>query len=280
MSQEPNARKQTSKHAGSVIINGEKYPLPKQVIKNIETVISLQANQERSVPVAERALGKVAAAFGRARFLYSQIAFFSLWGLISHFIPDTLAQWDLPVMDLQNHGLDMAALLITTGVLVRQTQQDKIAERRSHLMLQINLLNEQKIAKVIELIEELRADTPDIANRFDWEASIMQQSTDPQVVLDILQENLDLQENPDSQEDPDSQENPEQISPSTKETTSKNSDTSEKSISQLARQLAAQISINSKSSTASKTSAKAPAEALTEAPVEAPVETPAKALAK
>ena len=187
----PSAETQTEKHAGSVIINGEKYPLPDQVIKNIETVISLQANQEQSVPVSERILGKIAAAFGRSRFLYSELAFFSLWGLSSYFAADRLAAWDLPIMNLQNHGLDMAALLITTGVLVRQTQQDKIAERRSHLMLQINLLNEQKIAKVIELIEELRADAPDIANRFDWEANVMQQSTDPQVVLNILQENLE-----------------------------------------------------------------------------------------
>ena len=179
------------KHAGSVIINGEKYPLPAQVIKNIETVISLQADQEKSAPASERILSKITAAFGRSSFLYSQLAFFALWGLSSHFAQPALARWDLPVMDLQSHGLDMAALLITTGVLVRQTQQDKIAERRSHLMLQINLLNEQKIAKVIELIEELRNDTPDVANRFDWEATIMQQATDPQVVLNILQENLE-----------------------------------------------------------------------------------------
>ena len=174
-----------------MIINGEKYPLPAQVIKNIETVISLQADQEQKVPISERILGKVAAAFGKARFLYGQIAFFTIWGIISHFSEPMLARWDLPVMNLESHGLDMAALLITTGVLVRQTQQDKIAERRSHLMLQINLLNEQKIAKVIELIEELRSDTPDVKNRYDWEANIMQQSTDPQVVLNILQENLD-----------------------------------------------------------------------------------------
>ena len=178
-------------HTGSVIINGEKYPLPAQVIKNIETVISLQTDQERKAPLSERILSRVAAAFGRSRFLYSQLAFFAIWGLTSHFAQPTLAQWDLPVMNLESHGLDMAALLITTGVLVRQTQQDKIAERRSHLMLQINLLNEQKIAKVIELIEELRTDTPDVANRNDWEANIMKQSTDPQVVLNILQENLE-----------------------------------------------------------------------------------------
>ncbi|PZO22144.1 MAG: DUF1003 domain-containing protein [Leptolyngbya foveolarum] len=178
-------------HAGSVIINGEKYPLPAQVIKNIETVINLQTDQERRIPASERILSKVTAAFGRSRFLYSQLAFFAIWGLTSHFAQPILVQWDLPVMNLESHGLDMAALLITTGVLVRQTQQDKIAERRSHLMLQINLLNEQKIAKVIELIEELRKDTPDVANRFDWEAKIMQQATDPQVVLNILQENLE-----------------------------------------------------------------------------------------
>ena len=184
-------KKDRTEHAGSVIINGEKYPLPEQVIKNIKTVISLQADQEQKVPLQERIIGKITAAFGHSQFLYSQLAFFACWGLISYFAEPRLTAWGLPVMNLQNHGLDTAALLITTGVLIRQSQQDKIAERRSHLMLQINLLNEQKIAKVIELIEELRTDTPDIVNRYDWEASIMQKSTDPQVVLDILQENLD-----------------------------------------------------------------------------------------
>ena len=188
--------KDHTEHAGSVIINGEKYPLPDQVIKNIKTVISLQADQEQKVPLQERIIGKVTAAFGRSQFLYAQLAFFSCWGIASHFAEPSLVQWGLPVMNLQNHGLDMAALLITTGVLIRQSQQDKIAERRSHLMLQINLLNEQKIAKVIELIEELRTDTPDIINRYDWEASVMQKSTDPQVVLNILQENLDHVQDP------------------------------------------------------------------------------------
>ncbi len=65
-----------------------------------------------------------------------------------------------------------------------------MAEQRSHLTLQINLLTEQKIAKLIELVEELRADLPDIRDRYDLEAQLMKQATDPQVVLNILQENL------------------------------------------------------------------------------------------
>ena len=88
-------------------------------------------------------------------------------------------------------GIDIAALLIATGVLVQQTRQDKLAEQRSHLILQINLLTEQKIAKLIGLMEELREDLPNIRHRKDWEAQIMKQSTDPQIVLNILQENLE-----------------------------------------------------------------------------------------
>ncbi len=73
---------------------------------------------------------------------------------------------------------------------MQQSRQDKLAEQRSHLNLQINLLTEQKIAKLIQLIAELRTDLPTIRERHDWEAQIMQQATDPQVVLNILQENL------------------------------------------------------------------------------------------
>ena len=91
-------------------------------------------------------------------------------------------------------GIDIASLLIATGVLVQQNRQDKLAEQRSHLTLQINLLTEQKIAKLIELMEELREDIPNIRDRHDWEAQIMQEATDPQVVLNILQENLEQAE--------------------------------------------------------------------------------------
>jgi len=189
---------ENSNHKGSIFINSQKYPLPEQVLKNIETIIDLQANQERKIPWHEKILAKVAAAFGRPQFLYAQLLLFFVWSLISHVAGDALDSWSLPSLDIEEQGIDVASLLIATGVLVRQTQQDKISEQRSHLMLQINLLNEQKIAKVIGLIEELRTDSPNVKDRFDWEADIMGESTDPQVVLNILQENLEHAEEEES----------------------------------------------------------------------------------
>jgi uncharacterized membrane protein len=177
----------------SIYINGKKYPLSEQVIKNIETIIGFQTKQEQKLPLRDRIIEKIASFFGKSEFLYLQLIFFLSWAICSHIAPQLLP-FGLPRFNLQDMGIDIASLLIATGVLVQQTRQDKLAEQRSHLGLQINLLTEQKIAKLIKLIEELRTDDPHIRDREDWEAEIMQQATDPQVVLDILQENLEQSE--------------------------------------------------------------------------------------
>lgn len=57
-------------------------------------------------------------------------------------------------------------------------------------MLQLNLLSEQKIAKIIALLEELRTDLPEVVDRHDPEAAVMQDAADPIAVLEALQENL------------------------------------------------------------------------------------------
>jgi uncharacterized membrane protein len=53
--------------------------------------------------------------------------------------------------------------------------------------LQVNLLTEQKLAKVISLVEELRTDLPNVKNRHDEEAETMKQATDPQALIDAIQ---------------------------------------------------------------------------------------------
>lgn len=182
-----------STSAKSIYIDGKKYPLSEQVVKNIETIIGFQAKQAQKLPWRDRLVEKIAAFFGKSEFLYLQILFFSSWAICTHAAPQLLPL-GLPFFDAQEMGLDIAALLIATGVLVQQSRQDKLAEQRSHLTLQINLLTEQKIAKLIKLMEELREDLPLIRDRYDLEAQIMQQATDPQIVLDILRENLESPE--------------------------------------------------------------------------------------
>ncbi len=78
---------------------------------------------------------------------------------------------------------------MTTGVLITQNRQDKLAEQRRHLDLQINLLTSRSVSKPIELIEDLRRDLPSVKNCFDAEVEAMKELIDPHTTLDeTLQE--------------------------------------------------------------------------------------------
>ena len=74
--------------------------------------------------------------------------------------------------------LTLAALVTTTVVLFAQNRQAKLENQRAHLDLQVNLLTEQKVTKLIHLIEELRHDLPMVRDRHDPEAVALQQRTE------------------------------------------------------------------------------------------------------
>jgi uncharacterized membrane protein len=76
---------------------------------------------------------------------------------------------------------------MTTMVLTTQNRQAKQAERRAELDLQVNLLSEQKITKVIALFEELRRDMPAVPNRDDPVATAMTHAVDPHDVISALE---------------------------------------------------------------------------------------------
>lgn len=48
------------------------------------------------------------------------------------------------------------------------------------------LLTEQRSAKIIALLEELRRDLPNVANRVDVDANVMQQASTPGAILEAL----------------------------------------------------------------------------------------------
>ena len=148
----------------------------------------------QTIPLHHQLLERVAASFAQPKFLYAQIIFFGAWWLCSYLASHGILPRDLVKFSLREDGLSVASLLISTGVLVYQNRQEKIAEERSHLTLQINLLTEQKIVKIIALLEELRADLPNVHDRHDLEVAEMQQPIDPQSLLTAIKESLNPEE--------------------------------------------------------------------------------------
>ena len=168
--------------------------LPEPVQRNIATIIQLETEHGQKIPLHHQLLERVAVSFSHPKFLYGQIIFFSGWWLCSYLSSHGILPRDLVKFSLREDGLSVASLLISTGVLVYQNRQEKIAEERSHLTLQINLLTEQKIVKIITLLEELRTDLPNIRDRQDLEVAEMQQPIDPQSLLVAIKESLNPEE--------------------------------------------------------------------------------------
>ena len=165
-------------------------PLPDPVAQNIEMIAALHAQQDTQISRQQRFVEQTAEFFGRPVFLYCSLGGIAIWMLGGFINRAGILPFHLPTFQWLDQGLDTASFLISTGVLIRQTRQENFAEQRTQLMLQLNLVSEQKIAKIIALLEELRADLPNVHNRYDAEAQVMQNAADPLEVLETLQESL------------------------------------------------------------------------------------------
>jgi len=134
----------------------------------------------------------VAAFLGRPLFLYLTQAVVLLWVVVNLLLRVHGARlYDAPPFPWLQGLIGLGALLLTIVVLITQNRQGKLAERRAQLDLQVSLSSEQKIAKLIALVEELRRDLPSVKNRIDPEAEAMSEAADPHAVLEALEERLE-----------------------------------------------------------------------------------------
>jgi len=94
--------------------------------------------------------------------------------------------WDEPPFAWLQGITGLAALYMTILIVSTQRHDDELAAYRERLMLELVILSEQKTAKVIELLEELRRDDPHIHDRLDQEADALSVPAEPQAVLDAI----------------------------------------------------------------------------------------------
>lgn len=87
----------------------------------------------------------------------------------------------------------LGALVTSLMVLTTELRQTRHEEERAHLDLQVNLLAERKITKLIALVEELRRDLPNVPHRHDAEAAALAKPVHPATALDTLRETFEAE---------------------------------------------------------------------------------------
>jgi len=159
------------------------------ITDNIENIAAFQAREQEKLGDSQRRLGSVGDIVGRPGYLLSLLSLIVLWIAANGLGPRIgwMSPLDPPPFVWLQGFLTLAGVVTTTVVLIAQNRFARLDSQRGHLDLQLSLLTEQKVTKVIHLIEELRRDLPMVADRHDSEAVALQRHTDTAQVLSALE---------------------------------------------------------------------------------------------
>lgn len=166
--------------------------LSEHVAHNIETIAHLQTETEGRVGRHQKIIERITASIGQPRALNAILGVVGSWIVLNTLGSRLgLTRLDPPPFPWLQGAMSLSALLVTTMVLTTQNRQAKRFSQSGNLELQVNLVAEQKIAKLISLLEELRRDLPSVRDRIDPVADAMAEPVDHQAVLTVLEENIE-----------------------------------------------------------------------------------------
>ena len=162
-----------------------------QIGQNIAAVHDFYTREELRLSTSQRHAEAIGGFVGRPAFLLLILLSASAWvGVNVAFVARGLEPFDEPPFIALQGLIGLASLLTATVVLIKQNRVAKLGEQRAHLDLKVALLIEQKSAKLIDLIEELRRDLPNVRHRDDSGAAVLQQAMNPESVLAALAEEV------------------------------------------------------------------------------------------
>jgi uncharacterized membrane protein len=174
------AKSELSRDAGAI---------PEHVGHKIQTTAELFAKAESRVGRHQLAIERITDFIGRPATAYVLASVVAGWILANVLAPRFgVRPVDPPPFGWLQVAACIAALLMTVTILTTQNRVAKLAQQRAQLDLQVNLIAEEKIAKLVALIEELRRDLPSVKNRKDPLADAMTEAVDLDAVAGKLDE--------------------------------------------------------------------------------------------
>lgn len=157
--------------------------LDRNVEETVEAIAKLHQDHHQAASPLQRRIDGVTGLLAKPAAMVVLILAVGGWILGNRFG----SGWPDPSFVGLELAATLAALLMTVLILVTQSRAGRLTEQRAKLTLELALLNEQKSAKIISLLEELRRDAPSIADRRDEESEAMAKPADAATVLSEIE---------------------------------------------------------------------------------------------
>jgi uncharacterized membrane protein len=166
--------------------------LSTHIEETIRSIARLEAEHDENATPLQLAVDRVTALLSHPWFIGVLTAVVVGWISLNLLAaPLGYRPIDPPPFSWLGGAVSLVSLYMVVSILVTQQREDLLARHRELLILELAILSEQKIAKVIQLLEENRRDNPLIRNRVDQEAETMARPADPRSVLDAIKGNTE-----------------------------------------------------------------------------------------
>ncbi len=152
-------------------------------------ISSMQEEERRHVARLgwQAKLAKLITGFaGSMPFVYGHLAAFAFWIAANAGLLPMVPAWD-PTFVMLGMIASVEAIFLSTFILISQNTMAAVAERRAALDLQINLLAEHEVTKLIELVSAI-AEKTGAATPPDPALHEIKQDVWPEVVMHAIDE--------------------------------------------------------------------------------------------
>lgn len=160
--------------------------LDELVAQNIRALVEERRRFDAQTSLQQRIADAITGFTGSMKFVYLHAVVFGGWLLVNGGVLPVLPKWDPYPFVMLAMAASVEAIFLSTFVLISQNRMSEIADRRADLDLQINMLTEQEVTRVLAVVdavaEKLGVDAP-----HREEIAVLKQDVRPERVLRELE---------------------------------------------------------------------------------------------
>jgi len=175
------------------VANTSHHAPPAQLHRNIAAIAAVEQAAMAKRTLFDRLADGIARFAGGVAFLIIHVVWFVVWLVLNS--RGRGRAFDPYPFSLLTLTVSLEAIFLATFVLISQNRAARIAERRAHLDLQINLLAESEMTKVLTLVRAITAHLH-VAGVEDAELRDLARRTDVKAVIEALEEQEEQEKTP------------------------------------------------------------------------------------
>jgi uncharacterized membrane protein len=153
--------------------------------RNIKALNERRKREEVEATFQEKIAQEITRFTGSMLFVYIHLALFGFWIVANLGWIPLVPRWDESFVILAMWA-SVEAIFLSTFVLISQNRMAALADKRADLDLQVSLLAEHEVTKLVTLVSAM-ADRMGVKTAIDGELDEISRDVAPEAVLDEIE---------------------------------------------------------------------------------------------